>query len=426
MYLLATAFCLLPSRSPQMDKRFSLSRWAALPVEVCENIIEFCWGSTPWRYDDHATLYACALTCRSWYPRSQSLLYRNVLVSSPRALSRLISSLRFRPANGRFILHIRIQSDLEKERNNSWIGLIPLRLMPLAKNIMTVKIMHVSMTLLHPTFLIFMSRFQTVTDLSFRFVVFPTFDFFSRLICAFRSLRRLDLEMVPVSRDDPALLHHVVPRPRDMKLHLEQLSMTSDGRAFLTLVKWLLLTPSPTTLKKLAFTIITDDLKITNSVKRSMVSLLQRCGPRLQELDLNVNQVWIHSPELLFLGWNTKLRSFRLDLDVANSDPNLPSNSTYISFTLNLIGSITSPKLEILVLRFHANAEVNRIVRWDSLDSALLGPTFRNLKTVVVTWIHNAPSRSPSRTPMPSRQSSLDIAIHLPKLHAAGVLKTDH
>lgn len=273
---------------------FVVKKDLVIPVEVCEQIISFCWGKRPWLYDDHTTLWACARTCKDWFPRSRTLLYHYLIISNHEQLISLVKSLNASPSNGAFIRHLRIHpTPGGNNPDRSWIWLVPLRLFPMVSNLQRLDIMHVSLAYAHPSFIMAMSQFKTVTELSLRYLTFPSFEYFSRLVLALPSLRRLNLATVPVTRNDPPRLHAVKSHPRMGLLYLEEISVSADGRAQMDIAKWLLFTPSPTSLKKLIFDVLTDDFKYTKLVKLSLGRVLRACGPSVEEIELTINAEWI-------------------------------------------------------------------------------------------------------------------------------------
>lgn len=265
------------------------------PTEVFERIIDFCWGRKPWRYDDHATLVACTLTCRTWYPRSRNLLYRDITLSTAETLYRLVEVLRTRPSNGSFILSLRIHPQPGSKQKHSWISLVPLLLSPMVNNLRSLNIMHTPLSMVHGTFLMAISQFKTVTSLTLAYVTVPSFDFFSRLVLAFPLLDHLDIATVPVSQHDPEILHKVVPNPRAHRLHLSELVVTSDGSAVLDISKWLLLTPSITSLRRLVFKTVARNANVSRAAERSIAMLLRACGPSVQELEFTLNAEWMRN-----------------------------------------------------------------------------------------------------------------------------------
>ncbi|TBU59968.1 hypothetical protein BD310DRAFT_354772 [Dichomitus squalens] len=76
-----------------------------LPVERCEQIVDLCnfphreFVNKPAtrRPSTYATLRACALTCKAWYPRSRLNLLRIVELSTERQVDLLIRTLTAQP-----------------------------------------------------------------------------------------------------------------------------------------------------------------------------------------------------------------------------------------------------------------------------------------------------------------------------------------
>lgn len=78
-----------------------------LPIEVCECVIDECFGFKPWngRYD---TLRACALTCSAWRPRSRYNLYHELRVWDSKAAGLIVDTLTARPELAGYVKTINI------------------------------------------------------------------------------------------------------------------------------------------------------------------------------------------------------------------------------------------------------------------------------------------------------------------------------
>ncbi|THH30582.1 hypothetical protein EUX98_g3604 [Antrodiella citrinella] len=352
-----------------------------IPIEVCEQIIDYCWGTKPWRYDDHATLWACALTCRSWYPRSHTLLYRNIVLTSGESLDRLTLSLFARQENGRLVQQLRIRPKPGSKNMHTWVGIVPLRLFKMLTNMHTLSLMHVSTYLIRSSeFHLGYSQFKTVHTLSLRFVSFTSFADFSRFICNFPALRNLQLTPVPVSRNDPEIMHDVRRGPRLHSLRLGDLAISSDGRALINYVNWMLLSSSPGSIKSIVFRITTDDLVITRDVKRSVGMMLKKCGPILEDLtlDFTVNEEWTRNDGVFTFERNTGLRSVQLELTGG------VLQEGHIRWLAQLFHSLPSAPLERITVRFTFQTSARGVRNtssesWGTLTSAMTRSTFGRL-----------------------------------------------
>lgn len=99
-----------------------------LPTELCERIINFVAAM-----EDRArvqTLCSCALTCRSWLPRSRFHLFRTVVLRSNSQLASLARTLKDSPLICKSVRNLTVVGAADSDRSESWITLVPMSLSP--------------------------------------------------------------------------------------------------------------------------------------------------------------------------------------------------------------------------------------------------------------------------------------------------------
>ncbi|TCD60585.1 hypothetical protein EIP91_009843, partial [Steccherinum ochraceum] len=197
----------------------------------------------------------------------------------------------------------------------------------------------------------------------------------------------------PVTRNDPPRLHAIKPHPRMRLLHLQEISVSADGRALMDIAKWLLLTPSPYSLKKLVFEVLTDDFKYTRLVKLSLGRVMRGCGPSVEEIELTINAEWIRKDDQFTLEWNTNLRSLQLELSahVMQTDG--------ISWLARLFHTISSASFESLTLICLVDSDrgIFTSASWSELDASIIALQLRSqLRIVTMNSVAGTPGKSTS------------------------------
>ncbi|KIP08925.1 hypothetical protein PHLGIDRAFT_353654 [Phlebiopsis gigantea 11061_1 CR5-6] len=202
-----------------------------IPTEVCETIIDFVavrWdevsttysGDRTWDYDVHATLGACALTCRAWRPRSQLHLMRVMSVRASNAGTRSFADMRTL-----FQRIPRLQSDVESLSIDGEDLEVPrFHLVPLVVYDILPRLPILTLCgglIYMPTFFrVTMRRFVHLTHLRLHKATFASANDFRRMVESLRHLQNLALllpEWVPYKLDRPC---NGGPWPRSLiKLH---------------------------------------------------------------------------------------------------------------------------------------------------------------------------------------------------------------
>lgn len=132
----------------------------SLPVEVCENIMNFIFDTGLACENPIYTWYSCALVCRSWLPRSRFLLYRYVRLDSKQKANKFMASVSSLPTLGEYVQGIAINPQGE---HGEWIYKIFQVLPPLLPNLHSIEFL--ALPVLHALFFVLSSRFRTVDSL---------------------------------------------------------------------------------------------------------------------------------------------------------------------------------------------------------------------------------------------------------------------
>ncbi|KAI0950995.1 hypothetical protein AcW1_008156 [Taiwanofungus camphoratus] len=161
-----------------------------IPTEVFERIIDLYDTRA---LEDRNALMACALTCRSWLPRSRYRLFYSVKVSSLQERGRFSNLITASPSLNDLVRELDIGADSYGARVKV-LGSFPY---VLARRLTQVVSLHIVFDLTRdapsvlPSFPILVSEFTSITKLEMRGVRFSTFTDFGRLVCALPSLRTL-------------------------------------------------------------------------------------------------------------------------------------------------------------------------------------------------------------------------------------------
>lgn len=230
-----------PTKSP--------SRTSQLPIEVCERAIDFLWGDPP-------TLEACALTCRSWLPRSRYWLFRaNVChVVGGYHFKDVLKELRMFPAIAPYVRILDVTRSTN-DRHPLWTNLIPIHLAPMLSKLFTLSFdITLSPAWMHPRAHAHLALFHSVGNLSLGGCIFTNFNAFARLLLCFPALEYLTIRG-PRWADSPHL-RHLIGKSRSKKLRIKSFAFTSGPWSYgcgTELMRWLVTTPSATTITLFAF-----------------------------------------------------------------------------------------------------------------------------------------------------------------------------
>jgi len=80
-------------------------RLAALPIELCEYIIDIVASMSP---PDQQTLLSCSLVCRAWLSRSQVHIFRGISLQTPGELRQFVHIIERRFHLGLFVQELRL------------------------------------------------------------------------------------------------------------------------------------------------------------------------------------------------------------------------------------------------------------------------------------------------------------------------------
>ncbi|OBZ74691.1 hypothetical protein A0H81_05632 [Grifola frondosa] len=380
------------------------------PVELIDHVIDYL------RYDTHS-LEACALTCRSWLPRSRYHLFWRILVFNPPQLLRLAQVVDGTPALGALIERLIVLELAPEEwpemdyRYDAYTKALPL----LAEKLTKVKYVRFDTSKwgalpwpIHESLYDLPHRLNSLTTLALRCVAFDTYEDLFRLVAGCPNLSVLycfALQWESDTLHNTEFWHGHVrpPKLRSIRLTLPPMFVLLD---------WLRAIASHTALNTTEFRMVEiDDLPHDNPG-----ALWQIMGPSLSYTTVSFSPGDPRSSPLtlpegtvdkyLSLAHNTELRSFHY---IALVDPHID-----VQILLDMLTSITSHRLEQVVLdicRFHAPP---RWVPYDKIDDLLAQSQFSTVKELV---IRSAPQMESGRSSLFSL-----YALLFPKAHARGIL----
>lgn len=192
--------CLLTSTIPMSHTAPDLSLSAPsspassgpqLPVEVCERIIDFVagmnlhfilWGD----HEMRSALRACALTCRSWVPRSRFHLFESITVRSSSDLDAIVGRLRASP-----VLWDRVEELIIDVRTvpapHWWMFCLPVRLAPMLRKLRWLTFDSIDLSIPHENFYKGLLLWRGIENLHLTDVQYTQHSQLARLISALDS-----------------------------------------------------------------------------------------------------------------------------------------------------------------------------------------------------------------------------------------------
>lgn len=129
---------LFSSRLADAPSDNTLHSSLTLSTEICEHIIDILAEDLANSYPPkrNRVLSACALTCRSWYPRSRLHLYSTAHVDI-RQIKTFVASLTLNPSNGHLVQHLNLRS-IQNPKHQNGLVLIPAQLPDMLPNLQLV------------------------------------------------------------------------------------------------------------------------------------------------------------------------------------------------------------------------------------------------------------------------------------------------
>jgi len=207
-----------------------------LPMEIIEMIIDIIGENIN---VPRIPLLSCALTCRSWYPRSQMNLVRRVLLQDRHQIfsfshllfkkSYLAPSVESMTLKDPFDYRPR-KSDWEVQlidaRRDGTATPFPLLFAGRLPNLREVYIGFQKLHVIHPSFFRALSEFTSITTLTLEDVSFERPLDFNRLICALPNLTKLSV-WLPREPKSYTLAHPIATR-HFAKTHLKTLVLLHE------------------------------------------------------------------------------------------------------------------------------------------------------------------------------------------------------
>lgn len=360
----------------------SSSRSFQLPIEVCERVIDFVNASfVGFNHETdkyrRATLLACALTCRSWRPRSQLHLYRFVILDDRLQLYSWMDSLLHNPELGTYIRDLAIRGNRTSASfpsgTEQWTSLLSLTLrhLPCFERL-TLK--WCDWRCLHRSFFVMTSCIPSVTSLTLSSVRLHASKELVHFICSFPNLVELTLHGVQCTNTGPFPLTKRMKQRADLhELSIHGPSCASAG----AVLRILHLSSSGSRLRS---------LKVAARHKPTQLGLnyfLSGCSA-LEELDLffDMEQLKPETQDYVDLSACPNLQHLQIKFS------QIPTSSrSFLPQTLSTIPSTARVQtIKISLLEERKDAELLDHIDWDALDSSLDAPKFRTICRVTV-WI---------------------------------------
>lgn len=185
-----------PSESVFQPTEIILPKRWRMPLEVCEKVI----NDLPGYWEDHKDLWACALVCRAWVPRSRICLYRKVTLRTAKTASRFTTTICSSSAKcssstlGQLVYTLRVCPSDGDQEFNGWICKAFQALPQLLTNL--YELQYEDLPVLHPSFHLWSPKFTTVKSLSilcFHHHQKQTFREIVQIVNAFKNLEKLDI-----------------------------------------------------------------------------------------------------------------------------------------------------------------------------------------------------------------------------------------
>lgn len=279
-----------------------------LPIEVWERVIDWIPSEFPkdgdiYNKESRDALYASALVCRSWTPRSQHHLYASVELSDTfqaRSFFANITHYRFFPGKVRALVISPSRDDLQEGSNLipcyfNWIYEAFVVLPPLLTNLLTLTFRR--LPILHPSFVAMASQFKTVRYLRIESLASQSFSEIIRLVNRLPRLRQLRLEKCEWPQ--PA---HCYPSKRH---RFKEVTVQESERCTSDVLHWMSSARCLSSLNLLTF----GEVKLNTTIVPSLDRVLTLCAIPLRYLSITfrgpvsntVGMLSFHSWEIGFI-----------------------------------------------------------------------------------------------------------------------------
>ncbi|KAH9913781.1 hypothetical protein B0H21DRAFT_816768, partial [Amylocystis lapponica] len=194
-----------------------------------------------------ASRVSCALTCRAWLPRSLFHIFRVMHLMSSRHITQLHNLLTLQPTHGNLVRELVYQFPRAPRRHHAatlssfpfvlagrlqtglhCIRITQIRLVDSEEDIdmptVPPRDKRTYLNAFHPTSLMVLEEFTSVTELVFEYVTFESYTGFVDLLCALPNLSILVLDYVDflAANDSNSSLHGVQHRPKIVSLKLNK------------------------------------------------------------------------------------------------------------------------------------------------------------------------------------------------------------
>lgn len=266
----------LPPPHRSSTPNHTMSKPTTLSVEVWEHIIDIV-SQTFLQFSRRQTLSACALTCRSWVPRSRLHLYSSVFLDTDQ-IKAFIVSMALNPSNGRFVRRLVLRGTYDRPKRQADLILVPVRLPDRLPNLVHISFFDIRFSVLHSSFFDHLCRFRKVRCIVCSGATSSSLHRVAQLVRCFPRLERL--RSLGWRQDDSEPLS---PTPLTnsrlyQKVRVPHLVWNHDSKQ-----KHVLGLFSPSAIVSLNI-----DYKVGDNKYDSVLLLLRKCKNTLRHLKLRV------------------------------------------------------------------------------------------------------------------------------------------
>ncbi|OSX56827.1 hypothetical protein POSPLADRAFT_1158987 [Postia placenta MAD-698-R-SB12] len=250
----------------------------ALPIELCERIIDFLWRNT-------ATLKACSLVCKNWHLRSRYHLVVYTDLDGQKQVARFAKWVRSNPVSACIVRRVRLRGDPGHTHTRVLMQHIGPFAPMLAGKLTRLDDFWIMAAvwmpgLMHYNTFLFFSAFTSVTRLGLIEVTFPTVLTFGRLVCSLPNLVHLRCRS----------LKFMTPTFDAEKFHVPHTKLTvltTDGGGLTAIIDFLTTTRVASTLRNISLG--SDETVCASEAEAiAIVRLLECAGVVLQTVALRL------------------------------------------------------------------------------------------------------------------------------------------
>lgn len=259
--------------APQrFSQRHRVSLIPRMPPEIVDEIIDH-------NHDDPTTLRACALTARSWQPRSHRNLFSTITVTSSASLSRFIRFLNGSPHIASLVeeLCFDAYANYRDATLMPWIHELATIPMGDLTRIRSLRFSKVQWSCIekNEALLSTLRSYSTVQEVHFCGCSFPTFIDFEEFVAALPALTRFSVDLITWSFTDKFHIDRMMADPPKLQLSGVEFTRFAHPVKFCS---WLLRMPVPPTLQTVAFHwVMAEEAQMVGKFLASL-------GPRLRSL----------------------------------------------------------------------------------------------------------------------------------------------